>query len=39
MFYMGLLKGQVMLHVGMCVHTYSLRYVGSENRHKSGDKI
>ena len=21
------------------VHTYSLRYAGSENRHKSGDKI
>ena len=34
-----LLKGQVMLYVGMCIHTYSLRYVGSENRHKSGDKI
>ena len=35
---MGLLKGQVMLYVAMSIHTYSLRYAGCENRHKSGDK-
>ena len=33
----GIIEGAS--YAGMCMHTYSLRYVGSENRHKSGDKI
>ena len=33
----GIIEGAS--YAGMCMHTYSLRYVGSENRHKSDDKI